>query len=100
VYADGLFALFVHQFMLYVIVYTVGTHASPLNSYHISQLHLAYKFAGAVLHIVTEAVRAAFEYHHSNLECTLFGVQSDLTLFHSTNIIAHVHPFGWIVIEG
>jgi hypothetical protein len=78
-------------------------HSVPLSLYSIlSQLHLAYKLAGAALHVWILFHPFDASYHHWNIECPSFllGVQSDLIVSHSTKIIAPVHPFGWIVIDG
>jgi hypothetical protein len=73
------------------------THSVQLSLYSIpSQLHFAYKLAGAVDHVVTGVVRASLEYHHSKTELSLFGVQSDFILFHFTIIVAQVPQFGYI----
>jgi hypothetical protein len=83
-----------------VILYSVVTQASPLISYPVSQLHLAYKLVGTVSHVVTSLPVAKFdvEYHHWNTECPSFllGVQSDFILFHFTIIVAQVPQFGYI----
>lgn len=46
------------------------THETPfaLDIYPFSQLHFAYKLAGAVDHVFTAVVRAALEYHHWKTE--------------------------------
>jgi hypothetical protein len=91
----------VHQLAVALnVTVAQSKHSSPLAMYPFSQLHFAYKLAGAVDHVVTAVVRAALEYHHWKTELSLFGVQSDLILFASTIIIASVHHFESIVIEG
>lgn len=88
----------VHQLAVALnITVAQSKHSSPLAMYPFSQLHFAYKLAGAVDHIVTAVVRVAFEYHHWKTECSLVGVQSVVIVSHSTITIAFSHPFGWIV---
>ena len=75
-------------------------HSVQLSLYPVLQLHLAYKLAGALLHVCTLFHQFSAVYHHSKAECSLFGVQSCFILFHSTIIIAPVHPFGCTFIDG
>ena len=64
--------------------------------------HLAYKFVGAVDHVVISlhAVNSDVEYHHLNTYLSFFGAESVLIVFPSTIIIHPVHQFGCTVIDG
>lgn len=59
----------VHQLAVALnVTVAQSRQAFPLATYPFSQLHFAYKLAGAVDHVVTAVVRAALEYHHWKTE--------------------------------